>query len=40
MRVHYNKNQTLLKPEFFKIAALQEGHIPIDMEEWKLLKKI
>src|ERR1700724_285595 len=37
---HDNENITLLKPEFFKVRALRQGHLLIEGEEEKLLSKI
>ena len=37
---HDNKNVTLLKPEYFKICALCQGHLLIEGEENILLSKI
>ena len=35
-----NKNVTLLKPEFFCVHALYQGHLLIEGEEEKLLSRI
>jgi hypothetical protein len=35
-----NKNTTLLKPEYFRIHALCQGHLLIDGSEKKTLSKI
>ena len=35
-----NKDVTLLKPEFFKIRAIERGHVLINAEEKDLLKRI
>ena len=35
-----NKDVVLLKPEFFVIRALQQGHLLIDGEENQILKRI
>jgi hypothetical protein len=35
-----NKEVTMLKPEFFVICALQQGHLLIDGEEEGLLAKV
>ena len=35
-----NKDVTLLKPEFFRVHALHQGHLLIEGEEEKLLSKI
>ena len=32
-----NKDITLLKPEFFRVRALRQGHLLIEGEEEKLL---
>ena len=37
---HDNENVTLLKPEYFKIRALRQGHLLIEGEENILLSKI
>ena len=37
---HDNKNVTLLKPEYFKVCALYQGHLLIEGEENILLSKI
>ena len=37
---HDNENVTLLKPEYFKVRALRQGHLLIEGEEEKLLSKI
>ena len=37
---HDNENVTLLKPEFFKVHALHQGHLLIEGEENILLSKI
>ena len=35
-----NKDITLLKPEFFHVCALHQGHLLIEEEKEKLLSKI
>ena len=35
-----NKDVTLLKPEFFRVCALCQGHLLIEEQEEKLLSKI
>ena len=35
-----NNEQTLLKPEFFAICALQQGHLLIESAEESILSKI
>ena len=35
-----NKDVTLLKPEFFQVHALCQGHLLIEGEEKKLLSRI
>ena len=35
-----NKDVTLLKPEFFHVHALHQGHLLIEGEEEKLLGRI
>ena len=35
-----NKDVTLLKPEFFLVRTLRQGHLPIEGEEEKLLSRI
>jgi hypothetical protein len=35
-----NKNTTLLKPEYFRIHALRQGHLLIDGSEKETLSKI
>ena len=37
---HDNKNVTLLKPKYFKVHALHQGHLLIEGEENTLLSKI
>ena len=37
---HDNENVTLLKPEYFKVRALRQGHLLIEGEENILLSKI
>ena len=37
---HDNENVTLLKPEYFKVRALCQGHLLIEGEEENLLSKI
>src|ERR1700724_2672312 len=37
---HNNENVTLLKPEYFKVCVLRQGHLLIEGEEEKLLSKI
>ena len=37
---HDNKNVTLLKPEYFKVHTLCQGHLLIEGEENVLLSKI
>jgi len=37
---HDNKNVTLLKPEFFKVHALRQGHLLIEGHEESILSKI
>ena len=37
---HDNENVTLLKPEYFKVRALQQGHLLIEGKENILLFKI
>src|ERR1700724_2128970 len=37
---HDNENVTLLKPEYFKVRVLRQGHLLIEGEEEKLLSKI
>ena len=37
---HDNENVTLLKPEYFKVCALRQGHLLIEGEENILLSKI
>ena len=37
---HDNENVTLLKPEFFKIRALMQGHLLIEGQESSLLSKV
>jgi hypothetical protein len=38
--VEDNKDQILLKPEFFAIRALRQGHVLIKAEESDILKEI
>ena len=35
-----NKNVTLLKPEYFRICAMHQGHLLIDSSETEMLSKI
>lgn len=35
-----NENVTLLKPEFFKVQVMKQGHLLIGEMEWSLLSKI
>ena len=35
-----NKDDTLLKPEFFRVHALCQGHLLIEGQEEKLLSRI
>jgi len=35
-----NSNMTLLKPEYFRICAMRQGHLLIDGSEKKLYLKI
>ena len=37
---HDNENVTLLKPEYFKVRVLRQGHLLIEGEENILLSKI
>ena len=37
---HDNEGQTLLKPEFFTIRAMQQGHLLIESAEENILSKI
>ena len=35
-----NENVTLLKPEFFKVRAMMQGHLLIEGQEQSLLRKV
>jgi len=37
---HDNENVVLLKPEFFKVRALRQGHLLIEGHEESILTKI
>ena len=37
---HDNENVTLLKPEFFKVRAMMQGHLLIEGQESSLLSKV
>ena len=37
---HDNENVTLLKPEFFKVRAMMQGHLLIEGQEQSLLRKV
>ena len=37
---HDNENEVLLKPEYFKIAAMKRGHVTLTGEEGRLLVEI
>ena len=37
---HDNENDTLLKPEFFKVRAMMQGHLLIEGQESSLLSKV
>ena len=37
---HDNENVTLLKPEFFKVQAMMQGHLLIEGHEQSLLRKV
>ena len=37
---HDNENVTLLKPEYFKVHTLHQGHLLIEGEENMLLSKV
>ena len=37
---HDNENVTLLKPEFFKVRAMMQGHLLIEGHEQSLLRKV
>ena len=37
---HDNEGQTLLKPEFFTIRAMQQGHLLIESAEENILSRI
>ena len=37
---HDNENVTLLKPEFFKVRAMMQGHLLIEGQEHSLLRKV
>jgi len=37
---HDNENTVLLKPEFFKVRALRQGHLLIEGHEESILTKI
>ena len=37
---HDNEDVTLLKPEFFKVRAMMQGHLLIEGQESSLLSKV